>query len=284
MFEEVQRETSGAHTYVKVKPANDPQYVRSIAKRVQSAYFDRQASRDQLIQAVAELRNFDGSAFEVSAEDIETALAEELNAVIPQEWKTESKRLKQLDVQRSELAEIIAHEVLVTIFGTVIPASRIKNKEIPDQPTRGADLIGLDDIDRNPVPVLVLSEVKGSGDAKSPPAVISGMREKLGELTTDRRNLLQELTWLRENSEDQYARRCGKLYAYFVLNRGPLRVTLAPVLLRTASTSKDGDPGVFIDDAESFGCDVRFTSVILDVADLFDFAVEVYRLARELDQ
>jgi hypothetical protein len=283
MFIEVDRKIQGSHVFVKVATSKDPHFLPKLAKRIQGAYFNYREAKLRLTRAASDLRLFDGTLFSATEEDIELALAEELEAVLPQEWKVESKRVKALDVQRSELAEIVAHQVLVEIFNTSVPASRIKHKEIPDQPTRGADLIGVDLSDNGSPPRLILGEVKGSCDAKSPPGVVSGMVTKLTQLSTDRRILLQELIWLRDNCEDGYEAVCANLCVTFQFKR-PIDIVLSPILLRTAGTSQSADPGIFITDPGSFNYDIRFISVIIDAEDLFDFAVEVYGKARELDE
>jgi hypothetical protein len=220
---------------------------------------------------------FSGEAFEVTEEDVQLALEEELDAVLPAAWKGDRK--KHFDVQRSEFGEILAGEALKEIFGTKIPASRIKHKEIPDQQTRGADVIGVEDEQTTRV-TLILGEVKGSDQAKSPPGVVSGMEKKLAELVTDRRALLQELCWLQEYAEEPYAGVCSRLHASFILKKDKFDIVLAPLLVRTLDTHHENDPGTFKTNPEGFGHKIRWVSIVVE-GDLFQIAQEVYRIARE---
>jgi hypothetical protein len=216
----------------------------------------------------------------VTEAEIQSGLEEELRAALPVEWSA-GGRPKQTDTQRSELAEIVAATVMDEVFGTIVPASRIAHKEIPDQQTRGVDVIGLENID-GPVTTILVSEVKGSCEAKSPPAVIDAMAKKLVAVTADRRQLTQELIWLRDYCEDEYAEVCARICARHLLRRSALEIVLAPILLRTANRERPNDHGKFAQDDAGFDYPIRFISVIVDTEDLFDFAVAVYREARRL--
>ena len=202
-----------------------------------------------------------------------------MRAVLPAEWS--GGRPRQTDPQRSELAEIIAAVVMSEVFGTVVPASRIAHKEIPDQQTRGVDVIGLENIE-NPQMTLIIAEVKGSCEAKSPPGVVDGMATKLAAVTTDRRQLTQELIWLRDYCDDEYAEVCARICARYLLCRSTPEIILTPILLRTTNTERSADRGKFAEENEDFDYPIRFVSVIVDAEDLFDFAVAVYREARRL--
>jgi hypothetical protein len=187
-------------------------------------------------------------------------------------------RPKATDVQRSELGEIVAADVLRTLFETVVPASRLAEKEIPDQQTRGADVLGLEDVDEDTI-VLVLAEVKGSTDKQSPPGVLAGMAEKLRQLAGERRVLLQELIWLRDHAEETWAPLCAKVCSAFLLGRKLFSMLLVPVLVRTASTAGGDDCGAFKSDPDSFGERIRFVTVHVE-EDLFELARTVYTIAR----
>ncbi|MFB8405415.1 Hachiman antiphage defense system protein HamA [Streptomyces sp. NPDC055912] len=277
LFSIVSDEVIDGHRYVHVVPADQAQFAHAIAPLVTAHYFDEADVRERLLRSAQELTLFSGESFEISEQDVQLALTEERDAVIPEPWKGDRK--KHLDVQRSEFGEILASEALKQIFGTSIPASRIKHKEIPDQQTRGADVIGLEDIDQ-PSVSLILGEVKGSQDKKSPPGVVSGMEEKLGELIGNRRALLQELCWLRDHAEEGYVAVCSRLHASFVLKREKFKITLAPLLVRTSDTHHEKDPGAFKSNPQGFGKRIRWVSIVVE-GDLFEIAQEVYRIARE---
>lgn len=272
-------DSQGQRRFCRVLPGAPADLVATLAARVQGAYFDQRAAEQRLREAASELSLFDSSALVVTEPEIQAALEEELRAVLPAEWS--GGRPKQTDTQRSELAEIVASTVMDEVFGTIVPASRIAHKEIPDQQTRGVDVIGLENIDDSEI-TMIVAEVKGSCEAKSPPAVVKGMAEKLVSVTTDRRQMTQELVWLRDNCEDEYYAVCAQMCSRYLLRRSTPKIVLAPILLRTAGTEGAADHGKFAKDSEHFNYPIRFISVIIDADDLFDFAVEVYREAQRL--
>jgi hypothetical protein len=272
-------DSQGRRRFCRVVPDDPAALVSSLAARVRGAYFDQRAAEQRLREAAAELTRFDPTALMVTEPEIASALEEELRAVLPAEWS--GGRPRQTDTQRSELAEIVAATVMNEVFGAIIPASRIAHKEIPDQQTRGVDVIGLEGIE-GPVITMIISEVKGSCEAKSPPGVVDGMAKKLVSITTDRRQLTQELIWLRDYCEDEYAEVCARICSRHLLRRSSPGIVLAPILLRTVNTERPADYGKFGKNDTSFNYPVRFISVIIDADDLFDFAVAVYREARRL--
>jgi len=276
LFEIVSDEQQGEHRFLRIVPKDPAGLASDLAPRITQPYFDEEAARERIVRAARELEIFSGE--DLSAEDprIDAIVAEERDAVLPAAWKGE--RPKQLDVQRSEFGEIVAAEVLSSLFGTRIPASRIAHKETPDQQARGADVMGIEDGQAQLL--LILTEVKGSTDSTTPPGVIADMEKKLKSLVEDRRALLQELIWLRDYSSDEHAAECAKVCASFQLNRPIFGLLMAPVLIRTASKEGGSDAGRFRDSPDEFGCPVRFVSVVVE-PDLFELASQVYGLARE---
>lgn len=277
LFTVVSDATVEGHRYVHVIPADAATFATELAPLIRTHYFDEEAARARLLRSARELALFSGESFEIDQKDVDAALTEELNALVPQ--KENGNRSEHLSVQRSEFGEIVATEVLKQIFGTTIPASRIKHKEIPDQQTRGADVIGLEDIAET-APSLILGEVKASQQQKSPPAVVAGMITKLGDLLRNRRTLLQELCWLRDHAEDEYAAICARVHASFVLRKDHFQIVIAPILVRSADTHHKNDPGDFKNNPQRFGKSVRWVSIVVD-GDLAQVAQEVYRIARE---
>jgi len=283
LLTEVDRKLVGDHLYIKLALNTSSDFRDKLSNLIRATYFDKKKSKERLSRAAHDLTKFNGEKFEFTDEQIADALAEELDAVIPSGWRDGSDAPEHLDVRRSELAEIIGREALTVTSDCVVPASRIRHKEIPDQPTRGADVIGIESVNTPPLHTLLLGEVKGSGDRKSPPGVVAGMQTKLTQLTTDRRVLLQELLWLCDNADDEHVDLCHAVCLKFQF-KTPLELVLTPILIRTTSTAADTDPGKFATDADSFNYCIRFISVILPTEDLYEFAVEIYSKARELGQ
>lgn len=252
---------------------------RMLAPRIRQVYFSRAARERKLRDGINDLNMFSAHEFTVTDNEVEQALEEELDAVLPAEWR--GGRPRQTDVQRSELAEIIAAEVFASLFSTTLPALRISGKEIPDQQTRGIDLLGLEDTGGSTVTV-ILGEVKGSCEHRSPPQVVADMARKLQVLVADRRTLLQELGWLRDHSSPEHVALCNRTYAGYLLNKVVPRFVLAPILLRTDTTAGERDAGIFRAPDFPAAHAVRFVRVSIMAEDLFNFAVEVYRVARHL--
>lgn len=275
LFTVVSDETVSDHRYVHVVPSDSATFARRLAESLEKHYFDRDTSRQALVRAAEELSVFSGNSFNL--EDIEAALHDELDAALPADLRD---RPEPLGVQRSEFAEIVASEVLKEVFGTSVPASRIRHKEVPDQQTRGADIVGLEQLEAMHAADLILSEVKASQDRVSPPGVVADMVTKLTSLLTRRRTLLQELIWVRDHASEEYAEICGTLCATYSLKKETFRIIIAPILVRSAATHSDDDPGVFRTHPHHFGRSVRWVSIVID-ADLLQIARQVYRIARE---
>ncbi|WP_328688603.1 DUF1837 domain-containing protein [Streptomyces caniferus] len=265
------------HRYVHIAPHDPNAFAHALAPLVTAHYFDEADARTRLLRSAEELTLFSGESFEISEDEIQSALTEERDALLPAAWRGD--RGKHFDVQRSEFGEILAAEALKQVFGTSIPASRIRHKEIPDQQTRGADVIGLEN-EHQQVVTLVLGEVKGSQAQKTPPGVVSGMEAKLLELVSSRRALLQELCWLRDYADEEFVGVCSRIHASFVLRRDHLQFVLAPLLVRTVDTHHEEDPGAFKTDPDNFGHPIRWVSIVVE-GDLFEIAQNVYRIARE---
>lgn len=276
LFEVVEDVEVDGHRYVRVSPRSPDTLAEDLAPRITAPYFDQDAAVERILRAARELDFF--AQDELAADDprVLEAAREERDAVLPAAWRGD--RPQQLDVQRSELGEIVASDVLSSLFGTRIPASRIAHKETPDQQTRGADVMGWED--DSPGLVLVLSEVKGSTQAKSPPSVIAGMEAKLRTLLTDRRALHQELIWLRDHASEEHSKECASACVSFQLRLQAFSISLVPVLLRPSSVAAETDPGVFRDNPTSFApAPIRFVTIVVE-QDLFDLASDVFARAR----
>src|SRR3954453_11531594 len=88
----------GVHRFVRLEPVDPDSLVEALAPRVEGVYFDEDATRNRIIAAAQELKEFDGSEF--TETQIDQAIADELDAVLPAVWG--ENRPKQTDVQRSE--------------------------------------------------------------------------------------------------------------------------------------------------------------------------------------
>jgi hypothetical protein len=126
------------HAYIRLEPTDAASLADDLAARITSTYLDVETELQRLSDAAAELGIFDAAGLAPDKAAIDEALEELRDAVFPAPW--DGRRLKHTDVQRSELAEIIAADVLASNFGVSVPASRVADKEIPDQQSRGQTL------------------------------------------------------------------------------------------------------------------------------------------------
>jgi hypothetical protein len=161
VFEEVERVQDGDHTFTvydcRAEPGED--MVALLADFIRDLYVDPERLKDVLTAAMAEV----GDVADPDA--ITEAVQRTLTAAVPAPG---THPIPHLDVARNELGEALTHLAFEHAHGTVVPASRIRNKEVPGQPARGRDLLGIDD---NPL-TAVIGEVKSSSDAASPPPVV----------------------------------------------------------------------------------------------------------------
>src|SRR5437773_2449922 len=120
MFQIVEsREVDGRHVYLRLAPINPATLADDLAARITGAYLDVDTELQRLRDAANELRLFQGEDLAPTDAEIAEALAELRDALLPAGW--DGRRPKHTDVQRSELAEIVAADVLTSHFATIIP-------------------------------------------------------------------------------------------------------------------------------------------------------------------
>jgi len=244
--------------------------VDELAVELRALYADVEDVAERLRRQAQELGDV---ADEVRIDGI---ISRVLEASIPAPGQHE---IKHLDVARNELAELLAHLVIQRRFGAVVPASRIRHKEIPNAPARGLDLLALE---LDPVKGLA-SEVKASSQAVSPPAVVESgddsLRGQFLDFLGDEERMLAELNRLYKQSQEENLDAIAEAMALCV--DSDLEIALAPVLLRPETHAGETDFGCFKDEPENFeGREIRF-SLICVVGTIEDLAKAVYERARE---
>lgn len=187
-------------------------------------------------------------------------------------------RPDHLELSRNELGEVLAHLAATEVYGTVVPASRIRHKETPLQPSRGMDLLGVDD---GPLR-LVLGEVKTSTEATSPPGVVDdgddSLRGQLRAYMADDDRVDRALHWAVVHAAPQNKDLVGK--ALFLHIAGAVEHTLFAVLVRPRALAATGDYGTFRSQPNDFSPGrIRFCIISLD-QDIAALARDVYDLAR----
>jgi hypothetical protein len=128
-----------------------------LAAEVRELYVDPDRLRAALETALGDAG--DGAGMAALGDAVQRITA----AAIPEPL---THTVPQLDVARNEVAEVIANLALTAVHGSVVPASRIRHKEISGAPSRGRDLLA---IDAEPL-TAVVGEVKASADEASPPS------------------------------------------------------------------------------------------------------------------
>jgi hypothetical protein len=243
--------------------------VEELALVVRELYVDPPALLAALQTAVADAG---GGA---SMVPLEEAIQRFAKAAIPAPG---THTVPQLDVARNELAEVLAVLALSATRGTVVPSSRIRNKEIGQAPSRGRDLLG---IDAEPL-MAVVGEVKASASKNSPPGVVDAgpqsMRAQLLTAGTDMDRLSAELNWAIKHAPSEHKTLVAQAMLAHVA--GELPVVAAPILVRPADRHGADDFGAFLDNPSQFApASVRFCLLRVE-GSLDDLARDVYEQAR----
>jgi len=271
-FELLEEASDGDHTFAVYgcRPGDhDDNLVAVLAQTIRDLYVKTALLREILIAAMSET-----SAI-VDTAPIEQAIERTLAAAIP---KPGVHPIPHLDVARNELAEALAHLALPALHGTVIPAPRIENKEIPNAPARGLDLLGFED----PPLVVVISETKASDEPASPPAVVgsgdTSLRGQFMRFLGAKDRLLAELNFALKHAKAEHQPLIGRAVIAHV--QGTLALVAAPVLVRPKDRRGPSDFGTFRENPAEFApARVRFSLLLLD-GTLDDLARAVYEAAR----
>lgn len=184
-----------------------------------------------------------------------------------------------LQVPRNEVAEVLALYVLEHLHRFQVPASRIKNKEVPGSPSRGLDVLGI-----TPSSAVALTEVKASSSKSSPPSVVHSAPDSMHTETlrrlNDPKSLLAELHWALKHAKESTRESAAKSLLLYSLP-GPPTPVVAPVLVRAADTYQVNDYGNFRTPSTEFGkSPIQFVIIRLPVT-LEEFANLVYTKAAE---
>lgn len=247
----------------------EAELVAELADELRDLYSDHEELAERLKAQAPELEGV------IDAPSLESVVDRVLKASIPEPGK---HQIPNLDVARNELGELLAHLVLKSRFGTLVPASRIRHKEIPAAPARGLDLLGLE---FGPL-VGVVSEVKTSSQTTSPPDVVGKnedcLRNQYVAFLADDDRILAELNRLFKEADEAAKGEIARAIALSVA--GKLDLVVHPVLVRPAEHAAETDFGCFQDEPEQFaGRRIRFSVVSIDQP-IEDLAKAVYERAR----
>jgi hypothetical protein len=271
VFDEVERVQDGAHSFTiyDCRAEDGENMVAVLADFVRGLYVDPEKLRDVLIAAMTDATGV------ADPDAINEAVQRTLTAGVPQPG-THPK--PHLDTARNELGEALTHLAFVHAHGTVVPASRIRNKEIGGQPSRGRDLLGLDE---EPL-TAVIGEVKSSSHEASPPGVVETgndcLKAQFLAFLGAPDAVLTELNWAMKHAEEKDKALIGRAMLAHIANELPL--CAAPVLVRPMERRGANDFGTFKDNPAQFApAAVRFSILTIE-GSLEELADAVYTAAR----
>lgn len=264
----------GLHTFACYDVAADDDLVDDVARLVRELYVEPEVLLESLRRASTDLDDVASEA------ELNALLEEVAKAAIP-EMNMEATK-PHLQTPRNEVAEILAFDVLQKVHQALVPASRIREKEIPGAPTRGLDVFALL---MDPSLRAVICEVKASSSDASPPAVVGSGNDSMHAQTKkrvkDRRAVLDELNWAHKHAKEENRMAVAK--ALILLSRIDAEPPVAaPVLVRPLDKHGADDFGCFIEAPEEYApAHVRFTIIRIPCS-LEEFADKVYTRAREV--
>jgi len=184
---------------------------------------------------------------------------------------------------RNELGEVIGYVALEEIFGAVVPAKRVRHKEIPQLMSRGMDALALatDDAAAHQLRIF-LSETKSSSSDDSPPAVVDQTTDSLDAQLRDavrvRTRVTAELSRALKYADDGHRKIVAR--AMVLWSQEALATTVAPFLLRPRDKHAAGDFGAFRADPSTYApAEVAFCLVRIE-GSIEDLASAVYEKAR----
>ncbi|WP_158716997.1 hypothetical protein [Streptomyces rimosus] len=273
-YQLVSEATVDGHTFQCYDVRDDEELIDEVARLVCELYVEPERLIDSLRNASADLGL-------VADPEAVSALVDEVAAAVIPQMNMESKAI-HLQTPRNEVAEILAYDALRALHKVTIPASRIREKEVSGQPTRGIDIFALI---MQPKVRAVISEVKASSDSASPPGVVGvgndSMHAQTKKRLKDRKTLLAELNWAHKHTSSEM--RDDVARAMLLLTRKDAEPPVAaPVLVRPVDRHEDTDFGCFREAPGEYSpAQVRF--IILRVpGSLEEFANRVYARAREV--
>jgi uncharacterized protein DUF1837 len=174
-----------------------------------------------------------------------------------------------LSVVRSDFGEILLYCLLEQSHGTAIGYKSIRDRELPQQPGRGIDAVGVEQ-DTAGVITLVLGEAKVSDEDRCPPRVVEGASDSLreqhrGHVADRTATASKVLHSARMVTNEQL--RDHLIAASLLLEEGRwdrLRVVACCLLVRSAARFAAGDYGRFRTAPADFSpAEIRFLVVRL---------------------
>ncbi len=153
-FIPIEESLSSGHSFRALKLDDDSEWINPVA-------VEYVRLRSECAQPLADI-SLDGIEV-LSVDRISKCLK---NATIPE------RRFDNFDVVRSDFGELLCYMLLEQEYETRFGYKSIRDRETTQQPGCGIDAVGVEEDDEGTPLTLVLSEVKVSNEAASPPRVV----------------------------------------------------------------------------------------------------------------
>ncbi len=220
----------------------------------------------------------------IEEDQINRFLDNALKATIPSDET--DKRPDNFKVRRADFAEILAALCLEGLYNTKIPAPNIPFRELTLSPGRGMDILGYETA--NDVISLILCEIKGSNEPKSPPQVVDKeddcLKNQLYAYTSDKRKTLNRILNAHKKASSYHKEILAKIALWWSQdNIDPLKVIVCPFLVRQADCYSSDDFGSFrIKKDEFLPASIRYLIICIH-GNLIELSKSIYAEAGKLN-
>lgn len=190
------------------------------------------------------------------------------------------KQPKQLNIRRSDAAELIALVCLEELYKTKIPANSLLFRELTSYPGRGIDILGYEDDGKGLA--LIICEIKASAENNSPPRVVDSSKDclkvQLYSYAIDNDKTLNRILSASKKTEDSSHKKALTKIAFLwnQHDREKLKVVICPFLVRQGNLYQETDFGSIKDNPDYFNSyPVRFLIVCVN-EDLIKFSNRIF--------
>lgn len=201
----------------------------------------------------------------LNGEQIKEFIEQSIKATIPN--PVTDNRPPQFKIPRADFAEILATICLEELHSTQIPVKNIFHRELTNAPGRGVDVLGYEEINGNLA--LIICEVKGSQDAKSPPPCVEpdedSLKSQLYSYIIDQQKTLNRILVIQKKASINHKLKLTKIALLWGQKKfDSLKIVVCPFLVRNTNYYKDTDFGCFKTNPNYFNpAKVRFLIVCI---------------------
>lgn len=267
-------ESKDGHNFKVYKWDNSEEWREEIIRNIGSKVREVYLGYSELKEIVEDEK--DELGFELS--EVEKHLRNLLNDTIPSEDDGGI-----VSTPRSDFPEIFASLCLESLFDTNIPVDLIEKKDTLDQPGRGVDILGYEEIAGHLH--LLLCEVKGSSEDRNPPLVITGkddsLDEQLQEFVLNKDKIEKNIMLIyRKSKEQSDKKKLAELLLRFQESPNDTKIILCPFLVRELEKYGDEDYKHFKNNSKDYEpYKLRFLAVCID-DNITKLSEDIYEFAR----